>query len=59
MCCCHAFFMSLFWFGQGVSWGGHSNILCSMFSITVCLAGCGSQSEATVYRCLWLRTILR
>ena len=49
---CHALtleilLMSLFWFGQGVSWGGYS-----MFSISVCLAGCGSQSEAAVYRCL-------
>ena len=41
------FFMSLFWFGQGVSWGGHS-----MFCISMCLAWYGSQSEAAVYRCL-------
>ena len=33
---CHALtleilFMSLFWFGQGVSWGGHSMFCVSMF----------------------------
>ena len=30
-----------------------------MFCISLFLAGCGSQSEAAVYRCLWLRTIFR
>jgi hypothetical protein len=44
-------FMSLFWFGQGVIWVG---ILCSVFYVLYffVLAGCGSESEAAVYRCL-------
>ena len=54
----HRGFYSLFWLGQGVTRVG---ILCSMFlcfAFLCCLAGCGSQSEAAVYYCLWLRTIL-
>jgi hypothetical protein len=38
-----SFFMSLFWFGQGVSWGGHS-----LFCTSMCLAWYGSQSEVAV-----------
>ena len=34
-------------------------VLCSMFSISMCLVWYGSQSEAAGNRCLWLRTILR
>ena len=36
-----SFFISLFWFGQGVSWGGHS-----MF-FTLCFVLC------VVFLCVW------
>ena len=51
-------FMSLYWFGHGVSWGGHSMFCVSMISYFYVLAD-GSQSGTAVYRCLWLGTILR
>ena len=35
------------WLGQGVTRVGNS-----MFSVSLFLAECGSQSEAAVYRCL-------
>ena len=43
-------FMSLFWFGQGVSWGGHSMFCVSMIFYFYVLAGYGSQSGTAVYR---------
>ena len=49
-----SFFMSLFWFGQGVNWVGHSmffSLFCSVCCISMCLAWYGSQSEAAVNRC--------
>ena len=55
-------FFSLFWLGQGVTRVGilcyfvYVFLLCFVFLV---LAWCGSQSEAAVNRCLWLRTILR
>ena len=51
--------MSLFWFGQGVSWGGHSMFCVFMIFYFYVLAGYGSQSGTVVYHCLWLGTILR
>ena len=46
-------FLFSIWLGQGVTWMGKS-----MCSISL-LAGYGSQSEAAVYRCLWLGIIHR
>ena len=45
-----SFVMSLFYYGQGVSWVG---CLCTFFYdlVFLCLAWYGSQSEAPVNRC--------
>ena len=50
---CLCFSLVRAWVGVGIL------SFCSMFSISMCLAWYGSQSEAAGNRCLWLRTILR
>jgi hypothetical protein len=47
----------LVWSGRELGWAFY--VLCSMISISLCLAGYGSQSGTAVYRCLWWETILR
>ena len=54
---CHALTLeilySLFWVRSGCDYGGHPSFVISM------LAWYGSQSEAAVYRCLWLGIIFK